>query len=573
MALRKADALIYFGGSVSQALLDAVAIGVGLPVFVIWAGSDVVALQQDRTLAARVRQRNVTHFAVAPWLIDELQQFRINARHTPVAAIRIAQSTPPFPAWFQVAAYLPEPRAAFYGSQTVYRAARSCPDVRFVVTGQHGATDPEAPSNVSFTGQLDDLTDVFNNSVLLLRNTQHDGMSLMVLEAMNLGRYVVWTHEIPGVKAARDEEEILDFIRQLKQRHADGTLGPNEQGIDFVRARFDEADVARGLETALNGHLLIHSPVRNRDSRSVAVSGESYFVSTLCERRKESITGWRHRPLRFGSRFEVLAALVTLLSSDVWYTIGSATVNQSLRLVTRIFGKPHVMHWTSCESNVVRSEIDGFRKNRRPPVQHLAEVEWAAGTLAQSGLEVAVAPLPRALPKKESSPMPDLFTVLLYVPRNGSNDINLRYERIMDSFQSSGVRFLVVGGGTLKPRSSAQVENLGFATVMDDIYAKSSVYLCLSKRAVLPQMILESLSFGRYVIWSRDFPFVIAASGETAITDALLSLNQRHRSGTLPAQHEAANYIVDRFDPRRCLTDIANVWDKALHLTAAAPKA
>jgi hypothetical protein len=229
--LRTANALVSFAGPGPHPLLAAAARALGIPVFVIWAGTDVLRTAERPTTISQ--RTELVHLAVAPWLVDELKAAGINASYIPIIGV-----TPNLRAEipkdrFGVFTYLPEPRRAFYGKAHVYEVAQRMPDVQFSVIGS-GGHDPFAPKNVKFLGWLPNITSLIDASAVLLRVPEHDGMSLVVLEALARGRFVAWKYAVPGVQQVASSNDTYEYLSELRARHKAGQLSLNTAGVDYV---------------------------------------------------------------------------------------------------------------------------------------------------------------------------------------------------------------------------------------------------------------------------------------------------------------------------------------------------
>ncbi|HEY8313043.1 MAG TPA: hypothetical protein VIG51_02615, partial [Candidatus Baltobacteraceae bacterium] len=227
--LRRADALISFGGPAPSIALSEIARYRNIPVIIIWAGSDVLTAAGDPSGLEIVKRRGFVNITDGEWLVDELRLLGIEATYQPVTAVEPGKSTKPLPGSFRVLTYLPEPRREFYGASDVYAIARSLPGVSFSVVGA-GLRDPEAPPNVTFLGYVDDMSDQIDASTVLLRLPQHDGKSMLVLEALSRGRHVIWNHEFPHVRAVRSADAALSMLRDMQAAHARGELRTNDDG-------------------------------------------------------------------------------------------------------------------------------------------------------------------------------------------------------------------------------------------------------------------------------------------------------------------------------------------------------
>ncbi len=204
-----------------------------------WVGSDVTyaldAAQKGR-LSPRLLAGPV-HWAEVEWTAAELQPLGIEPAIVPLTSAQIATRHMPLPEEFTVLTYLPPARAEFYGCSIVYRLAAQLPAVRFLVAGNSGP-DSSAPPNVQFLGWVESMPSVYPRCSALLRLTEHDGLSFMVLEALAAGRHVIWNHPLPGVTEVHNEDEALAALKDLCARHTQGTLRPNEEGLNAIRARY-----------------------------------------------------------------------------------------------------------------------------------------------------------------------------------------------------------------------------------------------------------------------------------------------------------------------------------------------
>jgi hypothetical protein len=133
--------------------------------------------------------------------------------------------------------FLPEDRFEFYGGQMALGLARTMPDVRFVFVGCDRRGRP-APPNVEYVGFLDDIDQAYARTHVLVRMADHDGLSQMVLEALNHGRYVVWNYPFEGTLQASNEAAVSSHLRALALRLEAGTLGFNDAGRSFVRTEY-----------------------------------------------------------------------------------------------------------------------------------------------------------------------------------------------------------------------------------------------------------------------------------------------------------------------------------------------
>ena len=317
LALRKADALICFGGPAPNAALSIVAKRFNVPVIVIWAGSDVIKARSNPFDLEMIKQERMVHLAVAPWLVDELHDLGIEAQYVPVAGMNPGAPVKPLPQSFRVLTYLPEPRRDFYGEALVYEVARTLPDIEFDVVGA-GGRSPDAPQNVRFHGHVSDMQTRLDNCTVLLRQPEHDGMSVLVLEALSRARHVIWNYDIPHVRVASGPAETLAQLRDLIAAHAAGTLELNEGGREYVLSHFSRADVAAKMAQTLDWAVDEAHGRHSVAKRRVAISGLGLFCGDVVRHAKELVPEWDARMMRTNSRLELLTSAATMATSDVW---------------------------------------------------------------------------------------------------------------------------------------------------------------------------------------------------------------------------------------------------------------
>lgn len=564
LALRNADALISFGGPAPNAALMAAARRYNVPIVVIWAGSDVIQAQANPFDLQVIKQERLHHVSDGPWLVDELGVLGLPVEYEPLTAVRPGNPVKPFSSDFRVLTYLPEPRRDFYGADLVYSVARAMPGVQFAVVG-NGGRNPEAPANVVFCGYVDDMQQRIDDSTVLLRVPKHDGKSMLVLEALSRARHVVWNYEFPHVRTAHTEREIFQQLNDLRKLHASGELRLNEEGRDYVLRHFSRTETASRFEKRLDRAIAEHNARRSESKRWVAISGLGLFCGDIAQQARSVTPEWGTRLLRTNSRLEFLTAVAGLVASDVWYSIGSAPSDRLLHCVARLLRKPRVVHW-------VGSDIARLHENPKlqalltgPRVSHLAEVAWTAEELKNLGFHARIAPLPPRLQPAECAPFPERFTVLLYVPRTRADFYGRRhFERLMRRLSDKPIKYVIAGGGHLNVPPGVDVEDLGWRGDMGQVYAKASVLIRFTPRDGLSLMVLEALSFGRYVLWTQPFPYVRRISHFKNMEREILALLNAHERGALPPQRDAAQFVRRQYAPEACMYTIARAWDDAV---------
>jgi glycosyltransferase involved in cell wall biosynthesis len=561
--LRNADALISFGGPGPNAALTLAAHHRRVPLVVIWAGTDVLVAASNPSKLEVTKRETSADLAVSPWLAEELQAVGVPAVYQPLISAEPEPIIAPFPKRFTVLNYLPTPRRAFYGEELVYAIAREMTDTRFVVVGP-GPRNDRAPENVQFLGQVTDINPVLDVSHVLLRLPQHDGQSMMVLEAMARGRHVVWNYDIPGVHVTQTPEDALAFLRVLRDRYARGVLNFNLAGREYVAANCSPPSIAAGFEETLNGVVPRRIFGTNGHRKRVAISGYGLFCADAAKNIEQLHPDWEAQILRPSSRTEVLTALFHLRRADVWYSIGSHVESRWMHYTAQLLGIPRVMHWVGSDIEAARSNESIRRAVELSDATHLTEIDWTAKELAEMGFRSQIAPLPARHGGDGVKPLPDRFTILLYIPESRPEFYGApMYERLLADLAEEAPRVFVVGGAKFTAPRSVEVINFGWRSDLRPIYEQSTVLIRQTCHDGLALMVLEALLFGRYVIWPKPFPDVIQACGYDELVAAVCDLLRLHKSGDLRAQYTAAERVRSRYSAEHCVEDLLLVFETA----------
>lgn len=561
--LRYADVLISFGGPGPNAALSLVAHRRGIPVIVIWAGTDVLgAAENPFDLEVTKRQASVD-LAGAPWLAEELRAIGVPALYQPIVSAELPARINPLPAQFTILTYLPVPRRTFYGEERVYSIARKMRDARFLVIG-NGGRNPNAPTNVEFLGWVDNVGPVIDASSVLLRLPEHDGPAMMVVEALARARHAVWTYPLPGVRAAATTEDAYDILTAMHDLHRRNELELNTAGRTYVAQNCAPADVAMGIESLLDRATSRRIFSTNGHRKRVAISGFGLFCAEVAENIERLHPDWEAQILRPTSRMEVLTALLHLCTTDVWYSIGTPIESRWMHYTAQLLRIPRVMHW-------VGSDIESARADRKlrnavasAKATHLAEIDWTARELAELGLHCEIAPLPTRHQGGGVKALPGRFTILFYLPKSRPEFYGREeYEQLLRDLAPEAPRVFVVGGGTLSAPPSVELITCGWRSDLREIYDESTVLIRRTPHDGLALMVVEALSFGRHVIWSKPFPYVTQASEYAQLLPAVRDLIDRHNQGALHAQYVAAEMVRERYAAERCVRDILAVFDEA----------
>jgi hypothetical protein len=228
----------------------------GKPLIKLWVGTDVTRLANPKILEP-YRRNSVYHWAVAPWLAEELKQYGIDSRVVPLSKLERTQTQPLPPPPLTLISYTPDKKFDFYGGPLMLELAKRFADVRFMAVACEG-TGIAAPPNVEFLGYRSDMQAIYAHTHALVRHVRHDGLSYMVLEALEAGRHVVWDRPMPGVRVAHTKQDVADEVERLRSACIDGRLSVNQEGITFARSTYlgsmVSAQIRDGFDSVIAAH-------------------------------------------------------------------------------------------------------------------------------------------------------------------------------------------------------------------------------------------------------------------------------------------------------------------------------
>jgi len=207
-----------------------------------WVGSDVLELRAGRTTVhSNSAELNWT---VTEALAQELRELGVSSSVVPIAP-SWSPRVLPIPTEPVVLAYCPSGRDELYGWETVKLVASLCPNIEFRVLAREGSS---GLPNIRLLGTVarEEMSAIYASCTLVYRPTVHDGLSLMVLEALGFGRHVVWSSQHAACHRAREPGSDAKLIRQLVQAQT------NEAGL--VVARRLRATASDALAAALERH-------------------------------------------------------------------------------------------------------------------------------------------------------------------------------------------------------------------------------------------------------------------------------------------------------------------------------
>ena len=194
---------------------------------------------QDCIVRYKTRMGGLINLTSAPWLVDELSKIGIDATSLPLTKINKSKMGPVDPAPVKdidFLSYVPYGRFDFYGGDKILALAKRWPEYKFFIVSTDLQEIPpdfkeKMPKNVMVSPKVDStgMYALYKRSKFFIRYTEHDAISLSVLEALYFNLQVLWTYEFPFTRRIETLEKLSDSIPSLVH-----SWQPNPEGHNFV---------------------------------------------------------------------------------------------------------------------------------------------------------------------------------------------------------------------------------------------------------------------------------------------------------------------------------------------------
>lgn len=260
LALLNSDLVYLIGGDLRPNRFFRSALRLGKKVIIHWVGSDILEMQKWQAQGGKFCQSLLTqavHWAEVDWTARELTQLGVEPAVVPLTPTGFPEEVKALPSKFVVLTYLPPGKEEFYGWEKIKRLAIDFPKVVFLAaaaspSGNHPADWPE---NIIPLGWVDNMAELYREVIALIRLTEHDGLSFMVLEALAHGRHVIWSYPLEGVNQATDYTRLKQIMDKLVDDFGQGRLTVNESGREMVRNRYSPAAVWEQIQNGIEATL------------------------------------------------------------------------------------------------------------------------------------------------------------------------------------------------------------------------------------------------------------------------------------------------------------------------------
>lgn len=208
-----------------------------------WIGSDVLKAQELGNLKS-VQSYIDCNLTCSPIIKEELLELKIESKEIPILPMNMSEEYSALPAKHGVIMYLPKGNEKFYGISYLEYAAKEFKDLDFYIVGNDN--DSINLKNVHFLGKIpkEKMFELYDKTSILIRLPEHDGLSLMLLEALVKGKEVIYCYDFPHTVRVTNNNELKEAIINI----ISNVPKYNEKGHNYILEQYNLHDIKERLK-------------------------------------------------------------------------------------------------------------------------------------------------------------------------------------------------------------------------------------------------------------------------------------------------------------------------------------
>ena len=177
--------------------------------------------------------------------------------------------------------------------------------------------------------------------------------------------------------------------------------------------------------------------------------------------------------------------------------------------------------------------------------RHLVVSKNLGEELATLGVKTQHIPFTALMVQGNVQPLPEQFTVLAYLPAKRGYFYGAPIVYKIAERNPQWKVYIVGRGSTPQGKALPNVSELGTGVDMSKVYPKVSALVRPTVHDGLPRMVLEALSRGRYVVFSRPFPRCLTGKSLEEVEQGLRELAKRDEPNWAGAAYVRETYTED----------------------------
>ena len=255
------------------------------------------------------------------------------------------------------------------------------------------------------------------------------------------------------------------------------------------------------------------------------------------------------------SNADRLRFLWHIWSSDCVYSINGTTNNSFVISMAIYLNKRVVFHWVGSDVILAKEAAEKKTINERflkYPV-HLTDSPWFVEDLKKIGIESRYFPLLTVENIPEKPVIPDEFSILTYIPQNDQEFYGLP-AIIEVAKQFPEIKFKIAGSKETSLPITPNIQLLDWVNYMKPLFESSTICIRFLKHDGLSFFVLESLLYGKHVIYNRTFNHCNFASNVSEMASVISELFTKFRIGELAPNESGREFVIREFSKENVLT-------------------
>lgn len=290
----------------------------------------------------------------------------------------------------------------------------------------------------------------------------------------------------------------------------------------------------------------------------IIITGLPYFGKKVADELQSFDSGNSYNYLNtYYSRKDRFRYLLRIWTAKTVYSINGTTGGSFVLWLAMLLGKRVVFHWVGADVVLASEAVSKGTAKRMylcKPV-HVTDSPWLVRDLEDIGIRAEFQPLLVLRETNYNLNFPSVFSVLCYLPA-GKEDfygVSVIHELAL---KFPEIRFHVAGSDGLGQPVAPNLIYHGWVNDMKPLFFASVVTIRWPKHDGLSFFVLESMAYGRYVIYNHSIEGVCYASRPEEIISILSGLKEKHQNGELELNLEGRNFVIKEFHREKVLDSL-----------------
>lgn len=217
-----------------------------------WIGSDVLDAEKRKKNYIFNNSLVDLNLSCSLHIKKEIENLGVDSKVLPIIPFNIEYKIYKMPDKHRVLVYLPSDKENFYGIDYIKKLSNKYSDIKFYIVG-NDKRDLICSENVEFKGNVsyEEMEKIYRKTSILIRMPKHDGLSLMVLEALGKGKEVIYNYSFPGTNLAKNQEQLEEKFEKIVNFPPE----INDEGYNYVTENLNHEIISRKLVNIFKGVL------------------------------------------------------------------------------------------------------------------------------------------------------------------------------------------------------------------------------------------------------------------------------------------------------------------------------